>query len=390
MVQPPLYNVDLEQMHVNLYRGKYLTPLDFLEDIQKMVHNSEVLSHLSRDDADRLFRAQAMLTATQVSVNEFDPQLRQECERMAPRERQRRAEWRARKEKEKASAGVAEAPAGARRSGRHTGKEPEMPLTDPTKLERRLKRQRSHGGPVDSQGSDEDGPEAKRSKNGSGDEAGVATVPGSPLSRHARVHFEVELGQDAVMGSTPPQTNGLDVPAEMPAPMPVSQTSFSFLLNPAPMDNPIIPNSHMRLEGEPSSSSNLPIDGDPFQTSRLPITPPPHTPTQNQNTLPAVIEHHNDAIPVPESMPVEMVIERTPSPLPEFHIDDTLVSSLVDDLRDKTESLGVEQLEQLRATCLGCVWRRRTDWNRHELLLELKTVVQSFVEEVADDLADLS
>lgn len=35
---PPLYDMDLERMHTELYRGRYLTPQDFLGDVGKMVH----------------------------------------------------------------------------------------------------------------------------------------------------------------------------------------------------------------------------------------------------------------------------------------------------------------------------------------------------------------
>jgi hypothetical protein len=48
----------------------------------------------------------------------------------------------------------------------------------------------------------------------------------------------------------------------------------------------------------------------------------------------------------------------------------------------------VEQLEQLRATCLGCVWRRRKEWDRDALVGELKEVVKEFVDEVVDDMSD--
>ena len=84
-------------MQMDLYKGKYLTPADFLDEVGKMVYNADVRSY---EDRERLYRAQAMYTATQVSIQEFDPQFRLECERMAARERKRRDQRRAeRKEK---------------------------------------------------------------------------------------------------------------------------------------------------------------------------------------------------------------------------------------------------------------------------------------------------
>lgn len=75
---PTLYDMDLERMHVDLYRGKYLTIQDILEDIHKIVENAATRQH---EDLDRLYKAQAMLTAAEVSMHDFDPQLRLECKR---------------------------------------------------------------------------------------------------------------------------------------------------------------------------------------------------------------------------------------------------------------------------------------------------------------------
>ena len=77
---PQLFDMDLERMHLDLYRSKYLTPDDFLTDIRKIVHNATVRVE---EDPERLFRAQAMLTAAEVSIQDFEPQFRMECERMA-------------------------------------------------------------------------------------------------------------------------------------------------------------------------------------------------------------------------------------------------------------------------------------------------------------------
>ena len=56
-------------------------------------------------------------------------------------------------------------------------------------------------------------------------------------------------------------------------------------------------------------------------------------------------------------------------------------------MRD-TATLNVEQLEQLRATALGAVWRHRTEWDRGALLREIDSLVDEFVEEVRTDAMD--
>ena len=77
-----------------------------------------------------------------------------------------------------------------------------------------------------------------------------------------------------------------------------------------------------------------------------------------------------------------MVIERTPTPLPDFHVDDKLVAELQRCLRDDTADLTIEELEQLRATCLGNVWRHRTEWDRDALVKELLDVTREFLSEL--------
>ena len=95
---------------------------------------------------------------------------------------------------------------------------------------------------------------------------------------------------------------------------------------------------------------------------------------------------HNEQAPLEGQAPSQepMAIERTPTPLPDFHVDEGLLGELRRCLAEDTASLTVEQLEQLRATCLGNVWRHRKDWDRDGLVGELLGIVREFVEEVAE------
>lgn len=77
---------------------------------------------------------------------------------------------------------------------------------------------------------------------------------------------------------------------------------------------------------------------------------------------------------------------RTPTPLPDFHLDEGLLSQLQGSLRANTATLNVEQLEQLRATCLAAVWRRRADWDRDTLVRELQDLVSDFVEDMGNSM----
>ena len=491
---PPLYDMDLERMHAELFKGRYLTPQDFLDDVGKIVHNANVRSH---EDLDRLYRAQAMFTAAQVSIQEFDPQLKLECERMATREKQRRNQHKKNKGKEKAHDNQINgggAPLGARRSARNNGQQPELSITDPVKLERRLKRQRGEecsGG--DSHGSEEElngagggggeGRDAKRTRIIDDDDDcdpldTIGVTPSSIVRSHV-VRFATEgiepMAPLTAVSPTPtrsanypldynhsrgPSTPYNNVAGPPPAnyndfqgvSVSYTQTSYgdippppaaSYNNLPAPVVNhrsdlPTFHSDQMVVDETPSRPSgfdpsllnplpstqtpfhtppyvsrsndsefNFPMmsmdPADPFathttqgqqqpmsltemlaKTSTPPLPLPPCANLAPRMPTPHIRTPEPERIPTPVPPVLEpMVVERSPSPpLPDFHVDMGLVDDLRKDLRDSTDSLTIEQLEQLRASCLGSLWRCRKDWDRDGVVCELKGVVKDFVEEV--------
>ena len=396
--QPTLFDMDLERMHIDLYKGKYLTPQDFLDDVGKIVHNAGVRMD---EDPDRLYKAQAMLTAAQVSMHEFDPGLRMECDRMAPRERQRREEHKKNKEKGKGRPDDMAHAVGTRRSARHNGQQPELSITDPLKLERKLKRQRSNEDAADSRGSSEengDSRDTKRSKlsvTSDDDDRDPLDIVGPTSSqlRPTTVRFANDVQPMQTLGEEAIPMNGFEDILELPpSPSPRKAAGFDpFLLNPSSpteptfLNAPPLPSLTNGMIFPASSSAPAPFYPFPQPDNQVFVHAPmavsaPHSPIPVEAASPSV------APVTEESQP--MVIERTPTPLPEFHIDSSLIDKLKSDLRDTTGSLTVEQLEQLRATSLGCVWRHRTEWDRDALVRELREIVMEFVEEVAEDLSD--
>ncbi|KAF9568757.1 AAA-domain-containing protein [Agrocybe pediades] len=480
---PPLFDMDLERMQNELFKGRYLTPRDFLEDVEKILHNAEVRAH---EDPERLHKAQAMFTATEVSIQEFDPQLRLECERMAGRERQRREERKKAKEKAKEKTNGAAPPAGARRSARTNGLQPEHAITDPVKLERRLKRQRgeessgadSHGSENEVNGTiDVDGRDSKRTRiieeldddrdpldtlasSRPGSEgrthivrfapsiqvdpmaplvgpAGPSHLPQQPqyfsnspqppmfpeynnqynqyLSSipHLNVqqnHFHPTSQSSPFVSQTPPQDQ-----------MIVDQVPRSSGFDPSLL-NPILPDMRNGYHASPTAHGvngtpyNFPVPSadpsDPFfvpglspavqnpqmlypqQAPKTPTPPLSRTPVPQPNFTNGL-----ERVATPTRTPLvsamrevtPMVIERdptpapTPPPLPDFHVSPSLVSNLRQLLKSKTGRLNIEQLEQLRATCLGTVWRHRKEWDRDELVKELLRDVKDFIAEVEED-----
>lgn len=425
--RPQLFDMDLEHMHLDLYKSKYMTPDDFLDDIRKIVHNANVRAD---EDAERLFRAQAMLTAAEVSIQDFDPQFRQECERMAARESKRREAARKAREKSRAASGTPPingsevyAP-GTRRSARHNGLQPELSITDPLLLERRLKRQRS--AEANSEDQEMDGRGSKRSRVSSNELDGHSPMDvqmGTPPPRPHAVRFTDDMPQQP---RTPTPSGDLSVPPSIieqqsqpsgfgdllnpmrpeEVPFPPDSTQLPVVADQVPPDmptGPIVPEV-----GPPAPAPVDGVDSDGMtlaSKTELLDTPPRFFLADDANAhdmhidepSSAPIDQHVDegaqqpspaAEPASEVPEVPMEIERTPTPLPDFEVDSEALAGLKTDLRDRTYTLNVEQLEQLRASCLGCVWRHRSEWNRTALVQELRDTVRDFVDEASVDDAD--
>ena len=410
---PQLFDMDLERMHVELHKNRYLTPQDFLGDVGKMVHNAVVCQS---GDLERLHRAQAMYTATEVSLQDFDPQFRAECERMAVRERQRRAERKKEREKAKEqsnqeadASGETYAP-GTRRSARHNGQQPEIAITDVTKLERaaRLKRQRSTGPSNGSQESGDeggDGRDAKRSRVNSEDNVPVNSVEPCDSQQVSTVFLSFpQAGPNSVnpndngglLPNVPPTMGGGFDPSLLnPAPSPTDQSHYGRMFSPssAPVEVPPeppaddlhppphspIPAPAPTLHPEQSPTSQ-PRPDDHQPNSTLDAQPTPVSPIANKSPAP------DTPPPEPHSVPIE--VDREITPLPDFYFNQAALARLADDLRDMTSLLSIEQLEQLRASCLGRIWAHRSDWDRDNLILELGKVLHDFVDEVRADSGD--
>lgn len=392
--EPPLFDMDLERMNVELYKSRYLTPDDFLDDIRKIVHNANVRIN---EDPERLFRAQAMLTAAEVSIQDFDPQFRMECQRMAVRERRRRDEHRRSKEKEKAVPNGQTYAPGTRRSARHNGQEPDVQLVDDlTQLERRLKRQRSNEAAATPSG-DENGERAtKKSRtegeDGEGPEA-TANGPQSPTSngRSMSVRFADEVEQLASSSSQPdgmlpipeesgsdgPRRSGFDPALLNPLPSPIDAPPAGPI---DPPDNPFTPSRSRTLDHPVSRGESVPPVSELPTEAGIIVEG-----DQPMDTQPVEVPVTGEAPEAPQpEQPME--VERSPTPpLPDFHLDENLLTELRSYLQDSTSLLNIEQLEQLRATCLALVWNHRSEWDRTSLLNQLKATAREFVEEVSLD-----
>lgn len=78
-------------------------------------------------------------------------------------------------------------------------------------------------------------------------------------------------------------------------------------------------------------------------------------------------------------------LEAPPSPTPtvpgkSFTVPD--LKDLRNTFAESTADFTLEELEQLRAMALGIIWKRRSDWDRHELVQELMGATEEFVARV--------
>jgi hypothetical protein len=403
--------MDLERVHIELYRNKYLTPFDFLQDIRKIVHNAEACAI---DDLERLYKAQAMLTATEVSLNDFDQPFRLECERMAIRERKRREDRKKQREKERAEkakeAQAAEvdpnnpyAP-GTRRSARNSGQEPEVAITDPLQLERRLKRSRSaEGNMADGRQSSEEagnGRTPKRSRVASEDEQhasqSLLPIPFTKSTTPSSDETLRPLQRPQLAHPSPRRIGGFDPSLLNPAPIADGVGSHSNGTPSASAQNGVTPPPPSTLSSTPTLPQHRLETPNPFvvdiQQSQMEVpAAPAQDPIDHPSHETGSEERRNVLHPEGEQSkeppaPEPMEIARTPTPLPEFYVDEHSMEQLKDYLRESTAELNIEELEQLRATCLAAVWRHRSEWDRTTLVGELLSIAKEFVQEaIAED-----
>lgn len=271
-----VYDVDLESMSQRLYNQdtRYLTPYEVLEDLARVVHNTRI----PPNKMENILKAHHMYTDFDAVI--WDPQFKQECERMAVRERARRAEAKvkARKAQEKVNS-----------------EETLLPLPGGSTLNDATLTN-GHGGSL------------KRTR----DEAASPAGPGSTTSE----------------GSQPKRPKIVVVDDE---------------------SSGHVDSSSGEPTSTPSGATIAPADG----------------------AQPSLSPHHP---------PTSLLSRRSPSPIyPDFTFSPHRLGALQKFLDEDTASLTVEQLEELRAMCLNCVWKRRSDWDRTQMIDALTEDVKTYI-----------
>lgn len=438
----PYHNVDLDSMHMDLYKGFYHTPDDFLADILRIQANAEI-NALLENDAEAPVKAGQMLNHSKVMIDQtFDVQFKTDCarmaERMAEREKNRPEGEKKGKGKGKGKAVVSEREAiaaaaaaggggryGTRSRGIAARVETDGPveLPDIGALERGLKRSRREG--EDSHAEDEGPAPAKKAKGVDGiedddDARGEDDEDAQPVASTSQLNGIHAAG---------PSTNGFEDSFNH-VPLPALTLTNSLLPDSFPLGHQLAP--PMPVGGNPDLDdmefagplddlpplpdlNSLPLSslqGGLFpSTSSLAI---PHLPEAGPSTnvhfaenatlvepeaevaVATAVERESTpanptsdgGAPIPDPAPREpspiIVDPPTPEPLPDFVLSPLGLESLVRELGEETDGLNVDQLEQLRAACYDIIWRGRKEWERDGMVDEIRELAREFVEEVRE------
>ncbi|EJU05964.1 AAA-domain-containing protein [Dacryopinax primogenitus] len=345
-------DVSGEVMHEKVFHNAYLTPADFLLDIDRVLYNAELADqYYGARDKDRLEKAREMtLTAKALMGQYCDDMFLTECHRMAAREKHRLAEVaekEAAERAEKDKKNKRPLNGATRTSARVNGLAPEFGMTDLAAFEKN-KRKR--------------GSSAEKSDTQSGEEE--------------RGRKRVKILHPLEYVSAPEEMQ-VDYNAPITMPTPMLEDVFSG--PPAdPASLPLI--AHAMPSGAIPPIKSPSPSGDVFGPHGLIPAPPndahAHFVDEPVNTV------FSAAV---ASSPIPAEPARSPSPAlppPVFTLDPGLLSALQDQLVHSTVDLNVEELEQLRALGLDRIYRARGEWDRDPVVQGLVWFVRAFVAEV--------
>lgn len=335
----PIWTMNLERMQRRLYYNGYLTVQDFMDDLAKIVSNAEEAREV---DTERVVRAHQMRNLAVVLLDQYiDPNFRMECERMSQRQLAREQEKQ--KAEDDAKRAIEEAavsgralppprPSGERASARVQGEEPEhQHPVDVVAIERSGKR--SRGASARLSAGNADGGDRKRARSALiGEVDALAQQQGSAGTPGAGATMSTDVASGSAQAQAQLQQNPVGTVPANGAAHGVNGNGASALLA-VPLGT-----APTGAIGEPPSSVAQAPPAEP---------PKPHPPFRGPTTN-------------------------------EF-------CKFVEHLLKASNDLNIEQLLQLRAGCFDAVWRRRSDWDRTELMKELHGLVDAVVKAVREE-----
>ncbi|KAL9936634.1 hypothetical protein V8E36_004702 [Tilletia maclaganii] len=124
-------------------------------------------------------------------------------------------------------------------------------------------------------------------------------------------------------------------------------------------------------------SNDVAEDSDEAARKRQRQTPPPGSQTANGSTstpsraIPGPSSRGNGPMGVGSLLNGANVTRSPAKALPRFELDPNALKALAVHMVGVSVHFNIDQLEQLRAAAFNVVWRRRSDWNRTQLIQEL-------------------
>ena len=394
------FNIDLDIVNDRLWNGYYLTPDQFVNDIQCIVHDSKTSS-----DRDRTNRAEEMLVNCQSHVSEvFDETLVLECQRMAEREferhkiveaeREAKAKKKADREKEKERLRLA---AQQNQNGQSASRMIEFPAADVVAI-------------TNANGDTNSG--LRMMTNGNGD--GISEDPRNQLVPESSPFGSQQGGSQSQIYSTTRSTSPTPYPpmAARSDPDLIQQYNASPQLTKQPNTQPqpyTFPSkqpvfSQQELfPGPPNSDSGrysrpdnvTPFSGDHSQSMGIYQFSPPNQfsrPANQLYPLPSIAGHYGGPQPIsaaPITTPSNHGSASRPvlprpnvSTQPPLKNDPGRVERLLQEVTRQTEGYTLEQLEQVYAACMDIIWRLRHEWDRTIVIMETENCIRRVMNEI--------
>lgn len=118
---------------------------------------------------------------------------------------------------------------------------------------------------------------------------------------------------------------------------------------------------------------------EPSQAASVPATPLPTAGAPPPTTAAVGFHPATQRESVSTAQPPNPAPPTERLPFPDFIVNQSLLANLREKLERDSARLTIEQLEEVRAICLDCIWRRRADWDRSRMLGELIASVGQYM-----------
>ncbi|KAG0223329.1 ATPase AAA domain-containing protein 2 [Actinomortierella wolfii] len=372
--------MDLTTINEKVDNHAYLTVKDFLVDIDQIVENASLYNDIN-DPSRIIYRARAFQDVAHAMIGRLDPELIMESEKSAAR-------WR---QENKSNQRVQ----GERVSRRRQGLEPTLVLDDPEVLLRHRSQQaRQASASRQTDGDVNDGGKQQPQDTPNAGDGNTDTLKQHEQTQDDSQHQEqdeapvdqqtsVESMKDVKQLPGVPETL-VDVNMDAVSAAPAAESTSEIT-------------AEVKIEPLPDSSAGSLLYADSQITMNESVSD--HAQHHSQNThKPENMEdvHHsqeaveNDAAMTDAAAAIEGVDTSAEAPEGEKHednveqdnevernveIDDTQLAKVKAFLLQSSQSLSVEDLDQLRAALYSRLWEYRQDWDKQNLLQAIEDTI---------------